>query len=121
MEVCSLQFIAAACAGEQLGGLPTAQVRRVGTDSRRVEAGDLFCALRGERFDGHDFLREVADKQAGALMVDRHRVPPNWTGCPLIAVEDTRKALGRLAADYRKQFTLPVVVVGGSNGKTTTK
>ena len=55
------------------------------------------------------------------MVVERGRVPANWSGCAVIAVEDTRKALGRLAAEYRKDFVLPVVAVGGSNGKTTTK
>ncbi len=121
MEACSLQFIATACAGEQLSGLPETRVHRVATDSRGVKAGDLFFALRGERFDGHDFLREAAAKGAGAMVVKRERLPVDWSGCALIAVPDTRKALGQLAARYRKDFVLPVVAVGGSNGKTTTK
>ena len=121
MEACSLQFISTACAGEQLSGLPETRVHRVCTDSRQAKAGDLFFALRGGRFDGHDFLQEAAEKGAGAVVVERGRVPANWIGCAMIAVEDTRKALGRLAADYRKEFVLPVVAVGGSNGKTTTK
>jgi len=121
MEACSLQFISAACAGEQLSGLPETRVHRVCTDSRQAKAGDLFFALRGGRLDGHDFLDEAAEKGAGAVVVERGRVPAHWIGCAMIAVEDTRKALGRLAADYRKGFVLPVVAVGGSNGKTTTK
>jgi UDP-N-acetylmuramoyl-tripeptide--D-alanyl-D-alanine ligase len=121
METCSLQFVATACAGKQLSGLPETQVRRVCTDSRQVKAGDLFFALRGDRFDGHDFLRIVAENGAVAVVADRRRVPADWGGCAMIAVEDTRKALGQLAAEYRKAFVLPVVAVGGSNGKTTTK
>jgi UDP-N-acetylmuramoyl-tripeptide--D-alanyl-D-alanine ligase len=121
MEACSLQFISTACAGEQLSGLPETRVHRVCTDSRQAKAGDLFFALRGGRLDGHDFLDEAAEKGAGAVVVERGRVPAHWIGCAMIAVEDTRKALGRLAADYRKGFVLPVVAVGGSNGKTTTK
>lgn len=85
------------------------------------KAGDLFFALRGGRFDGHDFLREAAEQGVGAVVVERGRVPANRIGCAMIAVEDTREALGRLAAAYRKDFVLPVVAVGGSNGKTTTK
>ena len=121
MEACSLQYVSTACAGEQLNGLPETRVDRVCTDSRQVKAGDLFFALRGAQFDGHDFLREAAGKGAGAMVVERGRVPANWIGCAMIAVEDTRKALGLLAADYRRAFVLPVVAVGGSNGKTTTK
>jgi UDP-N-acetylmuramoyl-tripeptide--D-alanyl-D-alanine ligase len=121
MEVRSLQFIAMACAGRQLSGLPETQVRRVCTDSRQVKTGDLFIALRGERFDGHDFLRAVSEKGAGAVVAERKSVPADWSGCAMISVEDTRQALGQLAAQYRKDFALPVVAVGGSNGKTTTK
>jgi UDP-N-acetylmuramoyl-tripeptide--D-alanyl-D-alanine ligase len=121
MEACSLQFISTACGGEQLSGLPEAPVGRVCTDSRQAQPGDLFFALRGERFDGHDYLREVSAKGVCAAMVERGRVPASWSGCALISVEDTRTALGRLAAHYRKRFVLPVVAVGGSNGKTTTK
>ena len=121
MEACSLSFISTACAGEQMSGSPETRVQRVCTDSRRVKPGDLFFALRGGRFDGHDFLRETAEKGAVAVVVERGRVPANWNGCAMIVVDDTRRALGRLAADYRKGFVLPVVAVGGSNGKTTTK
>ncbi len=121
MEARSLQFVAAACGGEQLGGTPEASVHRVCTDTRRLEAGDLFFALSGERFDGHDFLPEAARRGAAAVVAERRRVPAEWSGCPIIAVENTRIALGRLASRYRDDFTLPLVAVGGSNGKTTTK
>ena len=121
MEACSLQFISTACAGEQLSGLPETRVHRVCTDSRQAKAGDLFFALRGGRYDGHDFLRDAAEKGAVAVVVERGHMPANGIGCAMIAVEDTRKALGRLAAHYRGEFVLPVVAVGGSNGKTTTK
>jgi len=110
-----------ACAGKQLSGLPETRVRRVCTDSRQVKPGDLFFALRGERLDGHDFLRAAAEKGAAAVVAERRSVPTDWSGCAIIAVEDTRKALGQLAVQYRKDFVLPVVAVGGSNGKTTTK
>ena len=121
MEARSLRYIAAACAGEQLSGSPETCVHRVGTDSRRAQAGDLFIALAGGRFDGHDFLRQAAERGAGALVVERKRVPAGWSGCAMIAVEDTRKALGQLAARYREDFALSLVAVSGSNGKTTTK
>ncbi len=121
MEACTLQFVTRACSGEQLQGSPETQVQRVCTDSRQVRAGDLFFALRGDRFDGHDFLGAAAERGAGAVVAERRSVPADWSRCAMIAVEDTRKALGRLAAEYRKGFALPVVAVGGSNGKTTTK
>jgi UDP-N-acetylmuramoyl-tripeptide--D-alanyl-D-alanine ligase len=121
MEARSLRFIATASVGEQVNGSPETHVHRVTTDSRQMQAGDLFFALPGGRFDGHDFLRQAAEKGAGAVVVERKRVPAGWSGCPMIAVQDTRKALGQLASKYRDDFALPLVVVGGSNGKTTTK
>ena len=121
MEARSLRFIATASAGEQLNGSPETRVHRVTTDSRQTQAGDLFFALPGGRFDGHDFLWQAAEKGAGAVVVERKRVPAGWSGCAIIAVQDTRKALGQLASKYRDDFALPLVVVGGSNGKTTTK
>jgi UDP-N-acetylmuramoyl-tripeptide--D-alanyl-D-alanine ligase len=101
-------------------GSPETPVLRVCTDSRQVQAGDLFFALAGERFDGHDFLPGVASK-AAAVVVARERAPANVGGCAVITVENTRRALGRLAAAYRQEFRLPLIAVGGSNGKTSTK
>src|ERR1035437_8894408 len=121
MEARSLRFIATACAGEQLSGSPETRVHRVSTDSRQVQVGDLFFALPGGRFDGHDFLRQASEKGAGAVVVERRRVPAGWSGCAMVVVENTRKALGQLASKYREDFALPLVAVGGSNGKTTTK
>jgi UDP-N-acetylmuramoyl-tripeptide--D-alanyl-D-alanine ligase len=110
-----------ACAGEQLKGSQKTRIRRVCTDSRQAQEGDLFFALQGERFDGHNFLPEAIGKGVSAVVVERKRIPTELPGCDVIAVDNTRKALGQLAAEYRKDFTLPVVAVGGSNGKTTTK
>ena len=121
MEARSLRFIATACAGEQLIGSPETLVQRVSTDSRQVQADDLFFALPGGRFDGHSFLRQAAEKGAVAVVVERERVPAGWSGGAMIAVENTRRALGQLASKYREDFALPLVAVGGSNGKTTTK
>src|SRR5439155_9152581 len=96
-------------------------VTRVCTDSRQAQPGDLFIALAGERFDGHDYLAEVAQKGAAAVVGARKKVGGRDPGCAVIAVENTRLALGSLAARYRRGFNLAVIVVGGSNGKTTTK
>ena len=91
----------------------------VTTDTRTVAAGQLFIALRGERFDAHDFLDAAVAAGAGALLVaDAARIP---AGAPAVVVDDTRLALGRLAAAWRAEFDLPVIAVTGSNGKTTTK
>ena len=121
MEPRSLKFIATACAGALARGEPENLVQGIGTDSRQVQPGELFVALTGERFDGHSFLPEVARRGAGAVMVDRARPIPPLPGCAVITVDHTRAALGRLASRYREDFSLPIIAVGGSNGKTTTK
>ncbi|MFO1316364.1 MAG: UDP-N-acetylmuramoyl-tripeptide--D-alanyl-D-alanine ligase [Burkholderiales bacterium] len=93
--------------------------RRVTTDSRALADGDLFVALKGERFDGHDFVPAALAHGAVAAMVAADRAPA--LAGTLIAVADPLAALGRLAAHWRRQFALPVAVVVGSNGKTTVK
>src|SRR2546422_399804 len=70
MDARSLKFMATACGGELLSGSPQAVVRRVCTDSRQAQAGDLFFALRGDRFDGHDFLQDAVRKGAVAVVVE---------------------------------------------------
>jgi len=120
MEPRSIAYIAQATGG-QLHGAAGALVTRVCTDSRKVQPGDLFVALKGEKFDGHDFLPEVAAKSPAAILARADRCASPVGSCPVIAVDDTRAALGRLAARYRSDFNLPVIVVAGSNGKTTTK
>jgi UDP-N-acetylmuramoyl-tripeptide--D-alanyl-D-alanine ligase len=91
------------------------RVASVSTDSRTLAPGALFVALRGPRFDGHDYAQQARSRGAAALMVD-HRVPVDL---PQLVVADTRRALGRAAAHWRSGFRLPVVAVTGSNGKTT--
>ena len=91
---------------------------RICTDSRAAQAGDLFFALKGDKFDAHDFLDEVAGKGVAACVVACGKKFPAGA---VIEVDDPRAALGRLAAKYRGLFNLPVIAVGGSNGKTTTK
>ena len=93
----------------------------MGSDSRQIQAGDLFFAIKGERFDGQDFLDDVAGKGAVAVVIERGRRPSRLPACGVILVDEVRRAFGKLAAAYRSEFALPVVAVGGSNGKTTTK
>jgi UDP-N-acetylmuramoyl-tripeptide--D-alanyl-D-alanine ligase len=121
MDARSLKFIVAACAGEQLTGSPETLVNRACTDSRQAQAGDLFFALPGERFDGHTFVHDVARQGVTAIVVERAKISTALPGCAVITVDDTRRALGRLAAAYRQDFSLPIIAVGGSNGKTTAK
>lgn len=94
---------------------------RICTDSREVRAGDLFLALAGEKFDGHNYLAEVVQKGATAVLVNAGRPAAGLGDCAVVEVADTRVALGRIAAAYRREFSFPFVAVGGSNGKTTTK
>jgi UDP-N-acetylmuramoyl-tripeptide--D-alanyl-D-alanine ligase len=96
---------------------PEQVVTGVSTDSRTLRKGDLFVALRGETHDGHDHIEEVFQKGAVGAIIDK----PLSGGRNLIQVHDTLKALGDLARDWRSRFSIPVVVVTGSNGKTTTK
>lgn len=121
MEARELSFAIAACAGELIQGSPASRFQRVNTDSRAAQTGDLFVALPGERFDGHDFVGEVASKGAVAVVVERGRAVAPPPGCAVIQVPNARQAFGRIAAVYRKEFALPVIAVGGSNGKTSTK
>jgi UDP-N-acetylmuramoyl-tripeptide--D-alanyl-D-alanine ligase len=97
-------------------------INDVATDSRNAPAGALFVALRGETFDAHDFLEQVAARGVAAVVAEK--LPAAWTqGAPLpvILVPDTLAALGRIANYWRKRYTLPVIGVTGSNGKTTVK
>jgi UDP-N-acetylmuramoyl-tripeptide--D-alanyl-D-alanine ligase len=90
----------------------------VTTDSRNVKAGDLFIALDGEKFDGHDYVQQAAASGAVAALVHK---PIADATIPLIAVKDTHAALGQLAAHWRGKFSLPLIALTGSNGKTTVK
>jgi len=91
------------------------------TDSRSVQPGDIFFALKGENYDGHAFLGEAVRRGAVAVVAARGPVRAPVEGVALILVEETLAALGDFAAWYRRGFDFPVVAVGGSNGKTTTK
>jgi UDP-N-acetylmuramoyl-tripeptide--D-alanyl-D-alanine ligase len=120
MEPRTLQYMAQAANGEQLTGSQEAVVQRVCTDSRQARPGDLFVALQGERFDGHDFLEAAARLGVTGVIAQRGRLP-HLASCAAIAVDNPRWALGRMAAAYRRDFQIPLVAVAGSNGKTTIK
>lgn len=93
----------------------------VSTDSRTIGRGNLFVALTGEKFDGHDYLSEVQQKGASAALVRQDCAASKGVGIPLILVKDPRLALGQLAKYWRDRFAIPVVAITGSNGKTTVK
>jgi UDP-N-acetylmuramoyl-tripeptide--D-alanyl-D-alanine ligase len=92
----------------------------VGSDSRAIIPGMLFVALQGERFDGHDYVREVLGQGAAGALVKLDWAARN-PDLPLVAVADTRLALGQLAAHWRTRFHVPLIGITGSNGKTTVK
>jgi UDP-N-acetylmuramoyl-tripeptide--D-alanyl-D-alanine ligase len=116
----TVQEIVRATQGALVVGDLAITVNGVSIDSRALGVGEAFFAIRGHRLDGHDFVAEAASRGASCLVV--HTVPdPIPPGVPLVLVEDTTRALGRLAAFHRARFTIPVVAVTGSNGKTTTK
>ncbi len=111
-----IQFLLDACPGESLGLNPTTVYQRVCTDTRSVQAGDLFVALRGERFNGNSFVGAALKAGAIAAVVDE---PVDAR--PVLRVANTRVALGQLAAAHRREFDVPVFGIAGSNGKTSTK
>ena len=121
MEPRTLGFVEESCDGQLVAGKRSANVRRVCTDSRVARPGDLFIAICGDRFDGHDYLNDAIGQGAEAAVVSRSRVAQAKIDGPMIEVEETRHALGRLSAHYRQDFELPMIAVGGSNGKTGTK
>ena len=97
----------------------TIVLSRVGTDSRQIDAGELFVALSGERFDAHDFLINVAKSGAGAALISNAEQCP--TNLPAVCIADTRVGLGNLAKAWRANYEIPLALVTGSNGKTTVK
>ncbi len=113
----SLVAAAAALGARTSGG--DARFDGVSTDTRTVRPGELFLALRGERFDGHAFLEQARSAGAVAGVVD-HRYNGRFP-FPVAIVEDTRRALGELARHWRDRFSPALVAVAGSNGKTTVK
>ncbi len=122
-EGIALSDVVAFTGGRELTGFGEWVFPRVSTDSRTLDAGDLFVALRGERYDGHGFVESALERGARGLLVERP--PPEDLlkkhGAAVVVVSDTLQALGDLAAGWRRQFSAPVGVLTGSNGKTTTK
>ncbi|SDD97548.1 UDP-N-acetylmuramoyl-tripeptide--D-alanyl-D-alanine ligase [Paraburkholderia lycopersici] len=118
MTMLSLREAAALIPGASVLGDENATFERISTDSRTAGPGDLFVALKGDRFDAHDFLGEVANRHVSAALVSRS--PGDWR-IPALRVDDTRTALGALALGWRRRFSMPLVAVTGSNGKTTVK
>ena len=102
--------------GSTLVGDGAIALERVHSDTRTLRRGDLFVAIRGERFDANDFLADAQGKGALAAIGHRGRIPAGFAG---LEVDDSKLALGQLAAAWRARFELPLIAVTGSNGKTT--
>jgi len=105
--------------GNLIQGNDFGLVKGISIDSRSVAEGNCFIAIKGAHFDGHDFVADAVKKGARAVIVSRG--VDIGGDVPVINVDDTVKALGKLAAFHRRKFNVPVVAITGSNGKSTTK
>jgi UDP-N-acetylmuramoyl-tripeptide--D-alanyl-D-alanine ligase len=124
METMKLKQLADLCEARLIRGDPDRVVGRISTDSRSLGRGDCFVALRGPRFDGHEFVSDVAQLGASAAVVSNPtRAMNSPSALALLQVQDTLTALHKLATNYRRLMppTTRVVAVTGSSGKTTTK
>jgi UDP-N-acetylmuramoyl-tripeptide--D-alanyl-D-alanine ligase len=121
METRSLKYVAESCDGEIINGAVDTPLQRVCTNSREIRAGDLFVALVGDHFDGHDYVVESGQNGAAAALVEKGRGRQPSTGLPLVVVADTRAALGKLAWGYRRDFNLRIVIVAGLMAKPPPK
>jgi UDP-N-acetylmuramoyl-tripeptide--D-alanyl-D-alanine ligase len=121
MNPLSLSQIAKLTGVSLSSGDGSVMIDKISTDSRTLKVGELFIALRGENFDGHNFVESAANAGAAAAIVESNwkgKVPKNFA---LIRTTDTLQAYQQIAASYRKSLTLKVVAITGSNGKTSTK
>ena len=107
--------LASSLRGAAVRGDTRARFTSVSTDSRALAPGALFVALRGDRFDGHDYVAQAVERGAAAVLVER----PLDVAVPQVIVADSKRALGLAAAAWRARFSLPLIAVTGSNGKTT--
>src|SRR5262245_37380641 len=110
----TLEEISAAVAGT-LEGPANLKVRGYSIDTRTLKPGELFFAIKGPRFDGHEFLQQALDKKAAAVVAER-----SHSGS-IIRVRNTVEALQNLARDVRRRWGMPIIGITGSAGKTTTK
>ncbi len=110
---------------ETLEKITRGEIKGVSIDSRTIRANELFVAIKGDRFDGHDFVPEVMKRGAWGALVDRTALANRFSSLGglrnIVPVEDTLSALQEMAFMHRRKFGIPVVGITGSNGKTTTK
>src|SRR5512145_1952736 len=101
------------------------EIKGISIDSRTVKEGELFIAIRGDRFDGHDFVPAALQKGAWGALVERSALASKHAAMAglqnVIPVDDTLVSLQEMSLIHRKKFILPVIGITGSNGKTTTK
>jgi len=125
-----IEEIIKATSGVLVRGDKQMKVGGVSTDTRTLQKGELFVAVRGDKFDGHDFLKEAVEKGASVLLIssmvspaclERSKISRGKNDIAIIEVEDTIKAFGDLAGFHRARLNAPVIAITGSNGKTTTK
>ena len=116
----SLKEIVRATGGALVTKSRGTRIKGISIDSRTVKKGELFIAIKGPYFDGHDFIKEVVKKSAAAIVISREDVG-RGVHIPVILVTDTTTALGDIALFHRSRFRIPVVAITGSAGKTTTK
>ncbi|MCX5781581.1 MAG: UDP-N-acetylmuramoyl-tripeptide--D-alanyl-D-alanine ligase [Elusimicrobia bacterium] len=124
MENLFLNELIKAVNGEFLIGNPRETVEHISIDTRTLQKGDYYFAIKGNRFDGHKFVKNAVEKGAKGIIISEKEVDfgnPFPTVPSVIRVEDTTKALGDLALYYRKKWNIPLVAITGSNGKTTAK
>ncbi|MBR1736739.1 MAG: hypothetical protein IJ736_06940 [Firmicutes bacterium] len=112
-----IEDIVKATEGVLGGNKKNAEISGISTDTRTIEKGQLFVAIRGDNFDGHKFLNMAYEKGAAAIITEEEYD----LDCAVIKVADSRKALGDIARYYIGLFDIPVVAITGSVGKTTTK
>src|SRR3954470_9342148 len=121
MDPLPLSTIAAYAKGTIAAGDTNAVISRISTDSRTLQPGDLFVPIRGDNFDGHQFITQAAERGASGALVDEKwdgSAPENFA---LIRVADTLIGYQQIAAGYRRSLPLRVIAITGSNGKTSTK
>src|SRR2546429_2857709 len=121
MNFLTLSQIAQFAGGSLSAGDARVVIKKVSTDSRTLKPGELFVALRGENFDGHNFIEAAAKVGATGAIVEPTGNRKISNNSALIQTKDTLQAYQQLAANYRKSLALKVVAITGSNGKTSTK
>ncbi len=106
-----------------MSGNPNTMISGISTDSRKINAGEFFVPIKGENFDGHDFIQNALDRGAVGSFVESGKAEKvkNQNKAAIIEVENAKYAMGELAKYYRQRFHLPVIAITGSNGKTSTK